>query len=80
MASPVSSITKVRAQTGVQTEAQPSAERQAAPAPNPPPPVTDTVHISDTAKVLQARIEAPAQTVNAAASGDLQAKATLAKP
>jgi hypothetical protein len=44
------------------------------------PSSTDTVKISAAAKSLQSKTAAPAQVVQAAAAGDLQAKAQLAKP
>ncbi len=58
----------------------PSAAPQPAPTPKIQPPAADTVKISSTAKALQAKTAAPPQIVQAAASGDLQAKAQLAKP
>lgn len=76
MASSVTSVTKVHAQTVV----QPSAERQAPPEPKPHPHTTDTVQISAAARALQQRTEAAAQTVQAAATGDVQAQAVLEKP
>jgi hypothetical protein len=63
-ATPIQSSTAPRTKPGL---------KQAAPA-------TDTVKISATAKSLQAKTAAPAQVVQAAAGGDLQAKAQLAKP
>ena len=47
---------------------------------SPQPAATDTVKISTVAKALQEQTQAPAQTVKAAAPGDVQAKALLAKP
>jgi hypothetical protein len=76
MASTVTSVTKIHAQTTV----QPSPARQARPEPKPQPPATDTVQISSAARALQQRTEAATQTVQAAATGDVQAKAVLAKP
>jgi len=75
MAGPVSSVTKVQAPSAV----QPSGARQTAPAPKPQAPAADTVQISAAARVLQQRTEASAQTLEAAASGDLQARAQLAE-
>lgn len=45
-----------------------------------PAAAADTVKISSAAKVLQKTTAAPAEVVQAAAGGDLQAKAQLAKP
>jgi hypothetical protein len=64
VATPLRSSTAPRAKAGI---------KQAAIA-------TDTVKISATAQSLQEKAVAPAQVVEAAASGDLQAKAQLAKP
>lgn len=49
-------------------------------APKPKPSAKDTVKISAAAKELQQRTEAPAQVIEAASSGDIQAKAQLARP
>jgi hypothetical protein len=76
MASSVTSVTKIHART----TAQPSAARQAPAEPKPQPPATDTVQISTAARALQQRTEAAAQTVQAAATGDVQAQAVLEKP
>jgi len=75
MAISVSNATLLQAPVAV----QPAAARQPAPAPKPQPPATDTVQISAAAKALQEKTQAPAQTVKAAAPGDVQAKALLAK-
>ena len=75
MASPVSSATHVQAQTAV----QPSAARQPAPAPKAQPAVTDTVKISAAAQALQEATETSVQTTREASSGDVQAKALLAR-
>lgn len=76
MPSSVTSVAKVHTQTAV----QPSAERQALPEAKPRPYTTDTVQISVAARALQQRTEAAAQTVQAAAAGDVQAQAALEKP
>lgn len=76
MAISISSATHVQAPVAV----QPAAARQPAPAPKPQPAATDTVKISTAAKALQEQTQAPAQTVKAAAPGDVQAKALLATP
>jgi hypothetical protein len=76
MASTVTSVTKVHAQTTV----QPSPARQTRREPKAQPPAADTVQISSAARALQQRTEATAQTVQAAATGDVQAQAVLAKP
>jgi hypothetical protein len=54
--------------------------RQAAPDKATLTAAKDTVTISSTAKNLQQRTAAPANTVHAAASGDLQAKSQVTKP
>ena len=74
MISPVSSATP-QAQAAV----QPSQARQPARASAPQAAVTDTVQISNAVKILQETRETPAQTAKEAASGDLQAKALLAR-
>jgi hypothetical protein len=75
MISPVSSATHVQPQTAV----QPSQTRQPAQASAPKAAVTDTVQLSNAAKILQEAVETPAQTAKEAGSGDLQAKALLAR-
>jgi len=75
MAISVGSATHVQAPVAV----QPAAARQSAPAPKPQPAATDTVQISAGAKALQEAAETSSQTVREAASGDVQAKALLAK-
>jgi|HubBroStandDraft_4_1064222.scaffolds.fasta_scaffold374239_2 hypothetical protein len=74
----ISAITSPHAPA--QTPTQPSAAPQPAPAPKLQALATDTVKISSTAKALQAKTVAPPQILQAAASGDLQAKAQLTKP
>jgi hypothetical protein len=59
---------------------QPSVAGKPAVAAKPQTSTSDTVKISATAKALQEKTAAPAHTVRAAATGDLQAKAQLAKP
>ena len=76
MVNPVESITRVHAPTAVQA----STARQNAPASNAHELAADTVEISNAARALQQRTEAPSQTVKAADSVDLQAKARLATP
>jgi hypothetical protein len=76
MVNPVESITRVHAPTAVPA----STARQNAPASNAHELAADTVEISNAARVLQQRTEASSQTVKAADSGDLQAKARLATP
>jgi hypothetical protein len=61
-----------------QAAVQPSQTRQAARA-STPPPVKDTVQISNAAKILQEATESQAQTVKEAGAGDLQARALLAR-
>ena len=86
MASPISSVSAIQAQTAV----QPPVARQKAPESKPQTPITDTVHISTAARVtsavvsaaqaaLQEAIETPAQTTKEAGAGDLQARRLLAK-
>ncbi len=75
MISPVSSAPHAQPAAAV----QPSPARQPARAAAPQAPVTDTVKISNAAKILQEAIETPAQTAKEAGSGDLQAKALLAR-
>jgi hypothetical protein len=75
MISPVSSATHAQPQAAV----QPQQTRQPAQASAPKAAVTDTVQISNAAKVLQEATETPAQTAKEAASGDRQAKALLAR-
>ena len=75
MISPVSSATHVQPQAAV----QPSQTRQPAQASAPKAAVTDTVQLSNAAKILQEAVETPAQTAKEAGSGDLQAKALLAR-
>jgi hypothetical protein len=75
MASPVTSVPRVH----IQTNNHPSRDEPASP-PKPRVVIADTVHISAAAQVLQERTEATNQTVEAAAGGDLQSKAQLAKP
>ena len=74
MISPVSSATHAQSQAAV----QPSQARPPAQASAPKAAVTDTVQISNAAKILQEATEAPSQTAREAASGDRQAKALLA--
>jgi hypothetical protein len=75
MISPVSNSTQVQAQTAV----QPSQTRQPTRAATPQAAVKDTVQISDAAKILQEATETPAQTAKEAGTGDLQARALLAR-
>jgi len=75
MAISVSNATLLQAPVAV----QPAAARQPAPAPKPQPAATDTVQISAGAKALQEAAETSSQTAREAASGDVQAKALLAK-
>jgi hypothetical protein len=75
MISPVSSASHVQPQAAV----QPSQTRQPAQAATPQAAVTDTVKISNAAKILQEATETPAQTAKEAGSGDLQARALLAR-
>ena len=75
MISPVGNSTQVQAQTAV----QPSQTRQPARAATPQAAVKDTVQISNAAKILQEATETPAQTAKEAGTGDLQARALLAR-
>jgi TRAP-type mannitol/chloroaromatic compound transport system substrate-binding protein len=75
MISPVSNASHVQPQAAVQA----AATRQPAQAATPKAAVTDTVQISNAAKILQEATETPAQTAKEAGSGDLQAKALLAR-
>jgi hypothetical protein len=76
MVNPVSSApTQAPAQAAV----QPSQTRQPARAATPKAAVNDTVQLSNTAKIVQEATETQAQTVKEAGSGDLQARALLAK-
>jgi hypothetical protein len=58
---------------------QPAQTPQPAQASAPKAAITDTVQISNAAKILQEATETPGQTAKEAASGDLQAKALLAR-
>ena len=62
------------------TPVQSAVPAQKAPAPKTQPVASDTVKISAAAKNLQEQTAAPAQIIQAAASGDVQAKAQLEKP
>jgi hypothetical protein len=75
MISPVNSATHVQPQTA----AQPAQARPAAQASVPKPAVTDTVQISNAARIVQEATETQAQTTKEANSGDLQARALLAR-
>jgi hypothetical protein len=62
-----------------QAAVQPQQKRRPAQTSAPKAAVTDTVQISNAAKILREATETPAQTAKEAASGDLQAKALLAR-
>lgn len=76
MVNPVSSAPT---EVPVQAAVQPSQTRQPAPAATPKAAVNDTVQLSNTAKIVQEATETQAQTAKEARSGDLQAKALLAR-
>jgi len=75
MISPVSSAIHAQPQAAV----KPSQTKQPAQASAPKAAVTDTVQLSNAAKLLQEASETPAQTAKEAATGDRQATALLAK-
>jgi len=75
MISSVSNASHVQPQAAVQAP----STRQPAQAAAPKAAVTDTVQISNAAKILQEATETQAQTAKEAGSGDLQAKALLAR-
>jgi hypothetical protein len=75
MIGPVSSATQAQPQVA----SQPAQTRPPVHASTRQALVTDTVQISNAAKILQEATETPAQTAKEAASGDRQAKALLAR-
>ncbi len=75
MVSPVSNATPAKPEAAVQAP----QTRQPAPASTAKPAVSDTVQISNAAKIVQEATETQAQTTKEANSGDLQARALLAR-